>query len=144
MPPIMNRFKVTEVNAILIFLIVNFVTLGFVIAIINYNSQVANQQREQTLELAAAIHKSESIISNKTDSLIMEHVKQDSLIHKQQSAILKNQAMILNTSQQNNRNLQAIYNASSLVNGIEARQKNTTAEVFKLNEKLNLLLNKTK
>lgn len=139
----LSKFKVSELNIIFIFLVINFVTLGIVIAIINYNFQLAQDQRVQTLALTKAIHESDQITANKTDNLINSHISQDHEIHDRQVAIITNQERILNSSNSTNKTLSLIQNASDQVASIVARQKNNTQVLFNLKQEVDKLLNAT-
>lgn len=139
----LSRFRLSELNIILIFMVINFVTLGIVIAIINYNFQLAQDQRVQTLALTKAIHDSDQVTSNKTDSLINTHIHQDKEIHDRQTAIIKNQEKIINSTNATDADLRMIRHASDQVDSIVAKQNNNSKILFNLKQEVDALINKT-
>lgn len=93
----MNRFNITEVRAILIFLVLNFIGLGIILSLQNYYFGIAQDQRQEQIGLTSVIHKSDASIANKTDTLINNHIQQDVEIHTRQAEIVKHQADILHS-----------------------------------------------
>lgn len=86
----MNRLKVNQSTALVIFLIVDLVTSGIVIAVINFNFQIASDQRTQTLQLTEEIHQSDQRNMKIRDA-------EQKAIATRQGQILENQKLILNT-----------------------------------------------
>lgn len=93
----MDRFKITEVRAILIFLVINFITLSIIFGTLNYDAQRSLEQRNTLVDLANEIHQSDIKNGNTTNKLIGEHINQDKDIHIRQTTIIENQKIIVQT-----------------------------------------------
>lgn len=108
----MDRFKITEVRAILIFLVINFITLAVIIGIQNYYFQIATDQRDQLYGLAKTIHDSDINNDNQTKTLVnsvLSGVKNLAEENRNaskitQDLILENQGIIKNTTETNLKN----------------------------------------
>lgn len=138
-----NVQKITETKMIMIFLVVNLIAIGIILSVQNYYFQVSQDQRIKLVDLTNAIHKSDELTANKTDSLILAHVQQDHEIHIRQAAILKNQQKLLSSSNFTNTTLGMIKKSADQVDSIVSRQKNNTETLLDMKQEVDRILNKT-
>lgn len=164
----MFSFHITEIRTIQISLAIIFVALGIIAALINFNFQVASDQRIQTLELTKSIHLSDSRNDNQTEFLvnqtlekiqnISDNQRNDSktltdLLLQNQGIIKENQGIIKNTTGTNlnntfinKKNIQGLVDAVKSFNLTEVKsgQSYEVQNLVELNHKLDILLNKTR
>ena|SRR5215510_241258 len=148
------NIRITEMRVIQISLAIIFVALGIIAALINFNFQVASDQRLQTLELTRAIHHADSLNSNQSEALInktLHKIQQiannqrnntkalSNLILANQVIIKDNQKAIKNTTATNlantyvnKRNIQDLIDSVKTFNLTQVKQSQT-AELNNLN-----------
>ncbi len=132
----LQRFALSQSTVNMILAVITLVTLSIVIVMINYNFQVAEQSRQQLLQLTIAIHNSDLLTANKTDALINAHIQQDQDIHGRQETLIKNQLQIINNTNAAAISLEIIRHASDQVDAIVARQKNNTQVLYALKNEI--------
>jgi len=141
------KFHITEMRVIQISLAIIFVALGVIAALINFNFQVASDQRLQTLELTRAIHHADSLNSNQSEALINKTLHKVQQITNNQrnntrvlsNLLLENQKAIKNITATNlantyinKKNIQSLVDAVKTFNLTQVKQAQT-AELNNLN-----------
>jgi len=135
----MNRFNITEVRAILIFLALNFVTLGIVLAVINYNFQASTEQRNELVDLTKTIHNHEAANVKATQELVDRTLQGVIKIIQNQKNDSKVVTDLLLTNQEVIRN-----NTGTNLNQTFANRATIVHEAQEIDRLLALLENRTK
>jgi len=157
----MFKFHITEIHSIQISLAIIFIALGVIAAIINFNFQIASDQREQTLRLTKAIHDSDVQNDNETKELVDRTLQKIDMISSDQKnsskalidLILENQKIIKNTTGTNlnqtftNRN--TIHRLATEIDSfnlssVKQLQKHDSDTVNRIEQDLVKLLNATR
>src|SRR5215510_4959124 len=128
------KFHITEMRVIQISLAIIFVALGVIAALINFNFQVASDQRAQTLALTKEIHQADSLNDNQSESLINRTLHKVQQITNNQRNNTKVLADLLLENQKAIKNITATNLANTYINKKNIQELVNAVKTFNLTQ----------